>query len=145
MAHSTVRTARPATEGFVAMWSPFVDSVIVCSMTALAIVTSGVWRADDAGDGVVLTSQAFATVHAAFPIVLTICVMLFAFSTMLAHSYYGKKALGYLFGNSKKAENIYSALFLVMIVLGSAGTVASVTALADSLLFLMAIPNLIGL
>ena len=145
MAHSTVRTSKPATEGFVAMWSPFVDSVVVCSMTALAIVTSGVWRADDAGDGVVLTSQAFATVHAAFPVVLTICVMLFAFSTMLAHSYYGKKALGYLFGNSRKAENIYSALFLVMIVLGSAGTVASVTALADSLLFLMAIPNLIGL
>lgn len=145
LAHSTVRTARPATEGFVAMWSPFVDSVIVCTMTALAIVTSGVWRADDAADGVVLTSQAFATVHAAFPVVLTICVMLFAFSTMLAHSYYGKKALGYLFGNSRTAENVYSAVFLVVIVLGSAGTVASVTALADSLLFLMAIPNLIGL
>lgn len=145
MAHSTVRTAKPATEGFVAMWSPFVDSVIVCTMTALAIVTSGVWRSDDAADGVVLTSQAFATVHAAFPVVLTLCVMLFAFSTMLAHSYYGKKALGYLFGNSKTAENVYSVAFLIVIVLGSAGTVGAVTGLADSLLFLMAIPNLIGL
>ena len=145
IAHSAVRTSHPATEGFVAMWSPFVDSVVVCTMTALAIVTSGVWQHEDAADGVVLTSQAFGTVHALFPILLTICVMLFAFSTMLAHSYYGKKALGYLFGNSRAAENVYSAVFLIMIVVGSAGTVTAVTSLADSLMFLMAIPNLIGL
>lgn len=144
-AHSAVRTSRPATEGFVSMWGPFFDSVVVCTATALAIVASGVWKADDAPDGVVLTSHAFATVHALFPILLTVCVLLFAFSTMLAHSYYGKKATAYLFGGSRAAEIAYSVVFLAVIVLGSAGTVKSVTALADSLLFLMAIPNLIGL
>ena len=144
-AHSAVRTSRPATEGFISMWGPFFDSVVVCTMTALAIVASGVWKADDAPDGVVLTSHAFATVHTLFPILLTVSVLLFAFSTMLAHSYYGKKAMGYLFGDSKVAEIAYSVVFLLVIVLGSAGTVQSVTALADSLLFLMAIPNLIGL
>lgn len=143
-AHSAVRTGQPATEGFVAMWGPFVDSVIVCTMTALAIVASGVWRTETT-DGVALTSSAFSTVHGIFPVLLTVFVLLFAYSTLLAHSYYGKKALGYLFGDSKIAETVYTVLFLTAIVAGAAGTVGSVTAVADSLLFLMTIPNLIGL
>lgn len=143
-AHSTVRTSKPATEGFVAMWGSFVDSVIVCTMTALAIVVTGVWQTE-ASDGVALTSDAFATVNGFFPILLTVFVLLFAYSTILAHSYYGKKALGYLFGDSKAAEWVYTILFLGAIVIGAAGTLGSVTAIADSLLFLMTIPNLIGL
>lgn len=143
-AHSAVRTSKPATEGFVAMWGSFVDSVIVCTMTALAIVVTGTWQTSS-DDGVALTSNAFSTVNGFFPILLTLFVLLFAYSTILAHSYYGKKALGYLFGDSKTAETIYTILFLSAIVLGGAGTLGSVTAIADSLLFLMTIPNLIGL
>lgn len=143
-AHSAVRTSRPATEGFVAMWGSFVDSVIVCTMTALAIVVTGVWQTETS-DGVALTSDAFATVSGVLPILLTIFVLLFAFSTLLAHSYYGKKALGYLFGDSKLAENTYTILFLAAIIFGAAGSLGSITALADSLLFMMTIPNLIGL
>lgn len=143
-AHSAVRTSQPATEGFVAMWGSFVDSVIVCTMTALAIVVTGVWQTST-DDGVALTSQAFATVNGIFPILLTVFVLLFAYSTMLAHSYYGKKALGYLFGDSRIAETVYTVLFLGAIIFGASGTLGSVTAIADSLLFLMTLPNLIGL
>lgn len=143
-AHSTVRTSQPATEGFVAMWGAFVDSVIVCTMTALAIVVTGVWQTETT-DGVALTSDAFATVNGFFPILLTICVLLFAYSTILAHSYYGKKALGFLFGDSKVAETVYTVLFLGAIILGAAISLGSVTAISDSLMFLMTVPNLIGL
>ena len=106
LAHAATKNRRPAQEGFVAAWEPFIDSVVICTMTALAITVTGQYQ-NSSSDGVGLTTAAFATVHSAFPYLLTICVVLFAFSTILSYSYYGKKAAGYVFGQSKTAERIY--------------------------------------
>lgn len=146
VAHSAVKTKEPASEGFVAMLEPFIDTVIICSMTALTIVITGAWH-EDAGTmgGVGLTSRAFETVFSWFPVFLAIAVILFAFSTMLSWAYYGMKALGYLFGNSARAEAAYKVVFLVFTVLGSAAALDQVINFSDSMIFLMAIPNIVGL
>jgi AGCS family alanine or glycine:cation symporter len=95
IAHSTVRTNRPQTEGFVASLEPFVDTVIVCTMTSLVVVITGVWRDADPNtvNGVTLTSRSFATVADWFPYVLAVAVVLFAFSTVLSNTFYGMKGL----------------------------------------------------
>lgn len=144
IAHSTVRTRRPAQEGIVASLEPFIDSVVICTMTALAIVVTGLHTSSEA-DGVALTSEAFATVHAVFPWLLTVIVLLLAFSTVLSYSYYGKKAAGYLFGNSRAVELAYDVLWILMIVVGAAVSLDTVVGFSDSMFFLMTLPNLIGL
>lgn len=149
MAHAAVKTDEPATEGFTAMWEPLVDSVIICTLTALAIITTGLYQADagdgSTGAGVALTSQAFATVSAWFPYLLTISVVLFGFSTVLSYAYYGQKALGYLTKNSVVAEKIFQFVWIAAVVVGSAVSLDSVVAFSDATLFLMAVPNLLGL
>ena len=147
VAHSAVKTNEPASEGFVAMLEPFIDTVVICTMTALTIVITGTWNDADATElgGVDLTSRAFETVLPWFPLVLAFAVVLFAFSTMLSWAYYGMKALGYLFGDSQKAENIYKVIFLGFTVLGSAAALGTVINFSDSMIFLMSIPNIIGL
>ncbi|MEO7131270.1 MAG: alanine/glycine:cation symporter family protein [Dermatophilaceae bacterium] len=147
VAHSAVKTNEPATEGFVAMLEPFIDTVVICTMTALAIVISGAWNDPDATElgGVELTSRAFETVLPWFPIVLAIAVVMFAFSTMISWSYYGMKATGFLFGDSKVAENVFKVLFLVFTVVGSAAALGPVINFSDSMIFLMGVWNIIGL
>ncbi len=147
VAHSAVRTKEPATEGFVAMLEPFIDTVVICTMTALTIVITGAYKNPDASElgGVALTSDAFETVLPWFPNVLAIAVVLFAFSTMISWSYYGMKATGYLFGDSVLAENVFKGVFLVFTVIGSAAALGPVINFSDSMIFLMSIPNLIGL
>ncbi|WP_051297978.1 alanine/glycine:cation symporter family protein [Brevibacterium album] len=147
IAHSAVKTRRPATEGFVAALEPFVDTIIVCTMTALVIVTTGVFRdADpDAVDGVTLTSRSFATVAEWFPYLLAIAVVLFAVSTVLSNSYYGMKAFGYLFGDNRIAENVYKVVFLSFTVIGGAVSLGPVIVFTDSVFFLPAVCNGIGL
>ncbi|GAA1366443.1 amino acid carrier protein [Brevibacterium luteolum] len=149
MAHSAVKTDEPATEGFTAMWEPLVDSVIICTLTALAIITTGLYQADagdgSTGAGVALTSQAFATVSAWFPYLLTVAVVLFGFSTVLSYAYYGQKALGYLTKNSAVADKIFQFVWVAAVVVGSAVSLDSVVAFSDATLFLMAVPNLLGL
>ncbi|MGJ7539064.1 alanine/glycine:cation symporter family protein [Brevibacterium luteolum] len=149
MAHAAVKTDEPATEGFTAMWEPLVDSVIICTLTALAIITTGLYQADagdgSTGAGVALTSQAFATVSAWFPYLLTVAVVLFGFSTVLSYAYYGQKALGYLTKNSVVAEKIFQVVWVAAVVVGSAVSLDSVVAFSDATLFLMAVPNLLGL
>ncbi|AEW79797.1 amino acid carrier protein [Cutibacterium acnes TypeIA2 P.acn17] len=144
IAHSAVKTRRPAQEGFVAMWEPFIDSVVICTMTAITIIITGVYR-NSGADGVQMTAQALKTVAPWFSSLLTLAVVLFAFSTMLSYSFYGKKAVGYLFGNSTTAERIYNALFLILLVVGAATNMASILDLADAMLFLMALPNVLGM
>lgn len=144
IAHSTVRTRRPAQEGIVASLEPFIDSVVICTMTALAIVVTGLHTSSEA-DGVALTSEAFGTVHALFPWLLTAIVLLLAFSTVLSYSYYGKKAAGYVFGNSRAAELGYDLLWLLMIVVGAAVSLDTVVGFSDAMFFLLTLPNLIGL
>jgi AGCS family alanine or glycine:cation symporter len=147
VAHSAVKTEEPATEGFVAMLEPFIDTVVICTMTALTIVITGVWNDPDAPDltGVDLTSRSFETVLPWFPGVLALAVVLFAFSTMLSWSYYGMKATGYLFGDSVVAENVFKVIFLIFTVIGSAAALEEVINFSDSAIFLMSIPNIIGL
>lgn len=145
-AHSTVKTRRPASQGLVAMWEPFVDSVVVCFITAVTVVITGVWQnpAEDA-EGVQLTSQAWQSLGSGMSYLLTIAVVLFAFSTMLSQSYYAKKAVGYLFRGSRLAERIYNIVFVVLIVIGAVAPLDAIVAFGDGMLFLMAIPNLLGL
>lgn len=150
VAHSPVRTDRPATEGFVASLEPFIDTIVVCTMTALTIVISGAYLDPDFAnsenvDGVSLTSRAFESVLPWFPYVLTLAVVLFAFSTMISYSYYGTKGTGYLFGDSKLAENVFKVIFLVFTVLGAAAGLGAVITFSDCVIFLMSLGNIIGL
>ncbi|PFG21284.1 alanine/glycine:cation symporter family protein [Serinibacter salmoneus] len=147
IAHSAVKTDQPSTEGHVALLEPFIDTIIICTMTALTIVITGVWAIPEAadGDGVQLTSAAFESVIPWFPTVLAVAVVLFAFSTMLSWSYYGMKATGYLFGDSRTAENVYKVIFCVFAVIGSTTAMDSVLGFSDAAIFLMSIPNLIGM
>ncbi len=157
IAHSAVRTKNPATEGYVALLEPFIDTVVICTMTALTIVIAGTpfWRAAQADyfssggeittDGVLVTSNAFETVLPWFPIVLTVAVALFAISTMITWGYYGQKAWTYLFGKSAVTERIYQLVFVFFIVVGSVLTLDSVLSFADAVLFLLALVNIIGL
>lgn len=144
IAHSAVKTNVPVTEGFVASLEPFIDTVIVCTMTALVIVVTGAYT-QDTGDGIALTSTAFATVIDWFPLILAAAVILFAFSTMITWSYYGLKSWTYLFGHTKTADITFKVLFCGFVVLGAPIQLNSVVAFSDAMLFAMSIPNLVGL
>lgn len=143
IAHSAVRTREPLTEGFVALWEPFIDTVVICTMTALIIVVSGQYLQQGL-DGVALTSRAFGSVLPWFPYVLTVAVFLFAYSTMITWGYYGTKAVGFLTGESALAMNLFKAVFLAMTVIGCSMQLGSIVGIADAMLLLMSIPNLIG-
>lgn len=143
IAHSAVRTREPLTEGFVALWEPFIDTVVICTMTALIIIVSGQYLQQGL-DGVALTSQAFAQVFGWFPVVLTVAVFLFAYSTMITWGYYGTKAVGFLTGESVLAMNLFKFVFLAMTVVGCSMELASIVGIADAMLLLMSVPNLIG-
>jgi AGCS family alanine or glycine:cation symporter len=146
IAHSAVRTDRPVTEGIVALYEPFVDTVVVCTVTALVIIITGSWNPSvDPGQGVALTSAAFESAIPWFPWVLTVAVMLFAFSTMISWSYYGLKAWTYLFGESVITDAVYKILFLLFIVAGSSMELGSVITFSDAMIFAMAFPNVLGM
>ncbi len=150
IAHSAVKTKYPASEGLVALLEPFIDTVVVCTMTALVIIitnldgsimTYGV----KSPDGVLATSNAFASVLSWFPYVLTLAVVLFAFSTMLSWSYYGLQGWMFLFGRSKTSDYIYKILFCLFIIVGSVASLKSVTDFSDAMIFAMSVPNIIGI
>jgi len=161
VAHSAVKTNYPASEGVVALLEPFIDTVLVCTMTALVIIifNTSAGGAFEYGDvvnnqvmmdgarigGVNLTSAAFNSVIPGFSYVLTLAVVLFAFSTMLSWSYYGLQAWMYLFGRSKRAEVTYKILFCVFVVIGAAASLGAVTDFSDAMVFAMVFPNMIGL
>ena len=144
MAHSASKTKSPATEGFTAMWEPLVDSIIVCSLTAVAITITGEYKTGSE-DGVALTSAAFATVAPWFPILLTVAVALFGFSTILAYEYYGELNAQFLFGSKPSVRLGFRIVWVLAVVLGSAASLESVVAFSDAMFFLMAIPNLLGI
>jgi AGCS family alanine or glycine:cation symporter len=146
IAHSAVRTKRPVTEGIVALYEPFVDTVVVCTITALVIIITGTWDPSvDPSAGVQLTSQAFESAISWFPLVLTLAVVLFAFSTMISWSYYGLKAFTFLFGESRATDITYKVMFLVFVVLGSSMQLGAVIDFSDAMIFAMAFPNVLGL
>ena len=148
IAHAAVKTSKPASEGIVALLEPFIDTVVVCSMTALVIVITGNYDEALSGastsEGIAITSQAFASVISWFPFVLFIAVTLFAFSTMISWSYYGQQAWASLFGVSKAMDLSYKILFCSCIVIGSAMSLGAVTDFSDGMLLGMSFPNLIG-
>jgi len=144
IAHAAVRTSEPATEGLVSLLEPFIDTVVVCTMTALVIVITGVYQEGSGLSGVKLTSEAFESVYSWFPYVLAVAVFLFAFSTMITWSYYGIKSWTFLFGKSKKTEITYKVLFCSATVVGATMSLTEVVNFSDASNFSMAIPNLIG-
>ena len=142
IAHSAVKTSEPVTEGFVASLEPFIDTVVVCTMTALVIVISGLHESDV--DGITLTSDAFATVIDWFPYLLAIAVLLFAFSTMISWSYYGVKAWSYVFGETRTSIILYKVIFCCFIVIGASVDRGPIVGFGDGMLFAMSLPNIIG-
>jgi AGCS family alanine or glycine:cation symporter len=144
IAHSAVRTDKPVTEGLVALYEPFIDTVIVCTITALVIIITGSLDPTGQIEGVELTSRAFDSAFDWFPQVLLLAVLMFAFSTIISWSYYGLKAFTYLFGEGESKELIFKGMVLAAVVVGSSINLASVMNFADAMLLAMAVPNLIG-
>ena len=145
IAHSAVQTNEPVSEGVVALYEPFVDTIIVCTITALVIIISGVYVDGGGMSGVELTSQAFESAISWFPYVLAVAVILFAYSTMLAWSYYGLKSWTYLFGETRGAEYTYKTLFLLFVVAGASMQLGAVIGFSDAMILAMAFPNLLGI
>ncbi len=145
IAHASVKTGEPLTEGLVSLWEPFIDTVVICTMTALTIVISGVYLTNAGASGVALTSSAFATAMPWFPNVLAVVVMLFAYSTMISYAYYGTKAAAYLFGESRLVDIGYKLFYCVLTVFGVTLDFNQLIDFSDAIYFLMAVPNVIGL
>ncbi|QES57946.1 D-alanine glycine permease [Streptomyces venezuelae] len=150
IAHSAVKTKHPASEGLVALLEPFIDTVVICTMTALTIVIAnpaswGEARKGESIGGVTITSDAFGTVLPWFPYILTIAVMLFAISTVLTWGYYCMKAWTHLFGRSKASELTFKVMYTLFAVAGSLLTLQTLIDMADAVLFMLAVINIIGL
>ncbi len=144
IAHSTAKTNNPPSEGFVALLEPFIDTVVVCTLTALVLIFTGMHEVEGMA-GAQLTSDAFGSQISWFPYILGIAVFLFAFSTMISWSYYGMRAWTYLFGKSKRSEMVYKMLFLVFVVVGSSVSLGAVLDFSDMMILAMSFPNIIGL
>jgi alanine or glycine:cation symporter, AGCS family len=145
IAHSAVKTHEPASEGHVAVLEPFIDTVVICTMTALAVIITGTYLDQSIEPGVETTSDAFATVLPWFPLLLAFAVILFAYSTMLAWSYYGLKAATYLFGESMIVDRVWKFVFCLFIIVGASASFDAVIDFSDSMIFAMSIANIIGL
>jgi len=147
VAHSAVRTNEPVTEGFVALLEPFIDTIIVCSVTAL-VITLTVYDPEapfDGMSGVELTSSAFASVIPWFPVPLAVVVMLFAYSTMIAWSYYGLEGAIYLFGPAPIVKRSYNAIFCIAVAVGCTTQLSAILDFSDAMIFAMALANMAGL
>lgn len=161
IAHSAVRTKEPITEGLVSLLEPFIDTVVICTMTALVIIITGQMIVDpetgmyvvengrivtEGGvSGVNLTSAAFGSAVSWFPFVLAIAVILFAFSTMISWSYYGLKAWTYLFGEGKTKELVFKVIFCIFVIIGAAANLGPVIDFSDAAIFAMAVVNISAL
>ena len=161
IAHSAVKTKYSASEGLVALLEPFIDTVVICTMTALVIIIFNFSGAFEYGlneinpgqvlidgqyyEGAGITSKAFAQYIPYSGVFLTIAVVLFAVSTMISWSYYGLQSWKFLFGRGKAADLTYKLLFLLFVVIGAAASMNSIWAFSDAMIFAMVFPNMIGL
>jgi len=147
IAHSAVRTDEPVTEGYVSLLEPFIDTIVICTITALVIGTTNVAQPGFAGDatGVAMTSMAFERQFAWFPIPLAVAAVLFAFSTMIAWSYYGLKGWTYLFGEAPKTQTTYKVIFCAFVALGCMVQLGPLLDISDAFVFLICVPNILGL
>ena len=155
IAHSAAKTPYPISEGMVALLEPFIDTVVICTMTALVIIFTGYYDPAMAQgfDGSQLTSMAFGSIFSWFPYLLMIAIFLFAFSTMISWSYYGLNGFKFLFGkginkifkSQNATKNIYYIFFLGFVVVGAASNLGSVMDFSDMMILSMAFPNILGL
>ncbi|MEZ4856312.1 MAG: alanine/glycine:cation symporter family protein [Gelidibacter sp.] len=159
IAHSAVRTKYSASEGLVALLEPFIDTVVICTMTALVIVIFNMGGAFQYGgdglgaviidgvsyEGAGITQQAFNSFIPYSHLFLTVAVVLFAVSTMISWSYYGLQSWKYLFGRGKAADLTYKVLFLIFVIIGAAASMSSIWAFSDAMIFAMVFPNMVGL
>ena len=147
IAHSAVRTDEPVTEGFVALLEPFIDTVVICTITALVIVTTvyDPALASSGVSGIEMTTRAFASTLSWSPVPLSIAAVLFALSTMISWSYYGLKAFTYLVGQHRLVDIGFRLFYCGFIVIGSSIQLGALVDLSDALVFVVAIPNLLGL
>ena len=157
IAHSAVKTKYAASEGLVALLEPFIDTVVICTLTALVIITfnsTGVFAYGGEGgvmiDGIMyegagITSKAFAEYIPYSDVFLTVAVVLFAVSTMISWSYYGLQSWKFLFGRGEKSDLTYKLLFLSFVIIGSAASMNSIWAFSDAMIFAMVFPNMVGL
>jgi AGCS family alanine or glycine:cation symporter len=166
IAHSAVKTKYPASEGVVALLEPFIDTVVICTMTALVIIFFNIDGSNLQSEflygsvenskvlitgsgnyigGVDLTSMAYDSAIQGFSYILTIAIVLFAFSTMISWSYYGLQSWKYLFGKGKRADLLYKILFLIFIVIGASATLDAVIKFSDAMILALVFPNMIGL
>ena len=147
IAHATVKTQEPITEGYVGLMEPFIDTVVICTLTALVILTT-VYEpsmANEGIQGIALTSQAFSSTLSWSVLPLSFIAILFAFSTILSWSYYGLKGWTYIVGESVWAENIFKIFFCIFIALGCVINLSAVLEFSDALIFIVALPNILGL
>ena len=141
MAHGAAKTNEPIREGLVAMLGPFIDTIIVCTLTALSILVTGVWKTSEA-NGVSLTAKAFSDAIPGFgPYLLLVCIAVFSISSLFSYSYYGTKCLSFLFGTRHK--HIYNYFYIGSILLGATTSLSLMINLIDTFFALMAIPTML--
>jgi alanine or glycine:cation symporter, AGCS family len=153
IAHSTAKTREPVAEGMVALHEPFIDTVVICTMTALVLIFTGHYEAGPGVDGAALTAAAFGSVASWYPYILTLSILLFSFSTQIAFSYYGVKCFDYVAGplfervlsRRELATHVYRVIFLACVVVGAAASLDAVIAYTDMVLYGMIVTNTIGL
>ena len=149
IAHSAAKTEYPVREGVVALLEPFIDTVVVCTMTGLVIVITGAfedpnnYEAIAAAEGAALTASAMGEQISWFPWVLTVAVVLFAYSTMISWSYYGERCFVYLFGD--RASMVYRVIYVIFVFLGSVITAGNILQFGDLMILSMGFPNILGL
>jgi len=153
VAHAAARTNEPVSEGIVAMLEPFIDTILICTMTSLVLIFTGFHENPMGLEGATLTSAAFESVFPWFPYLLVVAILMFAFSTMISWSYYGLKGFQYLFGSAseklfhtrKPATNSYFVLFLIFTIIGASSSLTSVLQFSDMMVLTLAFPNILGL
>nr|WP_206077671.1 alanine/glycine:cation symporter family protein [Pontibacter sp. SGAir0037] len=142
MMHGAAKTDEPIREGLVAMLGPLIDTIIVCTLTGLAIIMTGVWQSSD-GNGVTMTAAAFNEAMPGFgSYVLVLCVLIFAFTSLFSYSYYGTKCFGFLFG--ARYKHYYNYFYVATIVFGATATMSAIISLIDGMYAMMAIPTMVS-
>ena len=144
IAHAAAQTKEPVSQGFIGLLEPFIDTVVICTITALVIILTGAYQTPGL-DGVQITSGAFASVFSWFPWVLMVALLLFGFSTVISWSYYGMTGWRYLVGQDKRLTQLYKVLFCFIVSMGAVPNVMAVFDFIDSMIFLMAVPNILAL
>lgn len=149
IAHAAAKTDEPVREGLVAMLGPFIDTIIICLMTATVVIVTGTWSDPSvANEGVVMTSKAFSSVITNFDVVLSVCVLLFAYSTMISWAYYGERGWIYLLdhfnGAGLKTILVYRIIFVTAVFVGAVANLGPVLDFSDLMILCMAFPNIVG-